>query len=86
MRTHKPNMTDDTFYKKVWKEKNTICEECGRKLWVFNRIFISHVLSKGAYPSYRHDMRNVNILCTEHHQQWEFGNRKSMNKKWNYLH
>ena len=39
---------------------------------------MSHILTKGAHPSLRHDKRNINLVCMEHHQIWEFGDRKSM--------
>ena len=73
-------MTDSTFYAKMWAERLHVCEECDRFLGdKMSRIFISHILSKGAWNYYRHDPRNINILCPFHHQQWEFkGDRNSM--------
>jgi len=79
---------DREFYKLCFDNKPQICEECGRPLpnefkegngsliaiWRY-----SHILTKAAYPEYRHNPDNINILCLEHHQQWEFGDRKKMN-------
>jgi hypothetical protein len=38
----------------------------------------SHILSKGSQPKLRHVKANINILCLECHQKWEFGDKKSM--------
>lgn len=72
-------MSDSQFYKLVWSVKPPECEECGCHLgFVPKAVNVSHILTKGAYPSFRHDLRNVNMLCFKHHNQWEFGDRKSM--------
>ena len=70
---------DNEFYSKIWKKCNGKCEECNKDLGItFNKSYISHILSKGAYPSLRHNEKNINVLCFECHQQWEFGDRKEM--------
>lgn len=76
-------MSDQEFYELAWNTLPHRCEECGMYLQNFSRGFVSHILTKGAYPSYRHDIRNVNILCqgpgtNQCHEKWEFGSRKSM--------
>ena len=38
----------------------------------------SHILSKGSQPRLRHNKENVNILCLQCHQSWEFGDKKAM--------
>lgn len=35
----------------------------------------SHVLPKGAYPELRLDKRNIWIVCTVCHEEWDFGDR-----------
>lgn len=70
---------DQEFYKECWEKSNKKCEECG--VWlglVMKPEFISHIESKGAYNHFRHDIRNYNILCLEHHTQWETGDRENM--------
>jgi len=71
-------MTDTQFYKEIWEERPHRCIECGEPLRVFMAINFSHILTKKSYPSYRHDKRNIDLLCFGHHQKWEFGDRKSM--------
>jgi hypothetical protein len=66
------------FYKQAWESKEHICEECGRYLVNFSPGYISHILSRGAHIDKAKDLRNVNILCFECHQKWEFGDRKKM--------
>ena len=44
----------------------------------WERYMFSHILSKGSNPAFRHDKDNINILCLECHQVWEFGDKKSM--------
>lgn len=78
---------DEATYFIVFSSKPHKCEECEKPLpSVFkdkegniNAIFqYSHILTKSAFPEFRHDYRNFNRLCFEHHQQWEFGKRKTM--------
>ena len=70
---------DTAFYKELWSERFHHCEECGKDLGSkWERYMFSHILSKGSQPKLRHNKDNVNILCLECHQRWEFGNKKSM--------
>ncbi len=66
------------FYLWCWANKMHYCEECGRMLPHYNASFVSHILSRGAFPEMAHDPRNVNILCLKCHAQWENGNRQGM--------
>lgn len=79
---------DEVVYEQVFNSKPHKCEECGDKLpskfrdengMVIARFQYSHVLSKGAFPEYRHRVFNFNRLCLNCHQIWEFGSRKEMN-------
>jgi len=75
----KPTAGDENFYQMVWNIRSHCCQECGKFLGdQMSRIYVSHILTKGAHPALRHDIRNVNILCPEHHHQWEFGVRRKM--------
>lgn len=74
---------DVEFYKRMWdKNKNwkggCLCEECDKYLSAYSAVYVSHIISKGAETRLRYDDRNVNILCHEHHSQWETGNRETM--------
>lgn len=66
------------FYLWCWDNKENYCEECAKPLHHYSSVFISHILTRGARPEIAHDPRNVNILCFDHHQQWETGNRSLM--------
>lgn len=69
---------NEKFYHWMWRNKINVCEETGMPLYEYNPKFISHLLSRGAYPEMAHDPRNINILNPEAHHQWENGNRKQM--------
>lgn len=66
------------FFHWVWLHKYHYCEECGRPLPEYSATFCSHILSRGAHPEMATDPRNINILCFNHHQQYEFGDREKM--------
>ena len=78
---------DRETYLKVFKNKDSVCEECGIELndQFFdennNIVMISqysHILSKAAFPEHRHNPENFNRLCQEHHHQWDFGCKDTM--------
>ena len=69
---------NERFYRYCWDLYPHICEECMRPLTQFSATYISHIRTRGAFPQAAHDVRNVNILCFKHHNQWETGNRKAM--------
>lgn len=69
---------NEKFYKWVWEHKPHYCEETLRPLSHYSASFISHILTRGAFPELATDPRNVNILCIEKHQQWETGDREKM--------
>lgn len=66
------------FYRWCWEHYPNMCEECMRPLREYSATYVSHILTRGAHPETAHDPRNVNILCFNHHNQWEVGNRASM--------
>ena len=85
---------DEETYQQVFDKAPKIfggficCEECGKVLTnrfrdsrgrVNMRFMYSHILSKGAFPQIRHDIRHFNILCRECHNFFEFSpNRAGM--------
>lgn len=79
---------DEETYKKVWNSRPHTCEECG--IWLGDdfqdeyghiaKFMFSHILTKAAYPEFRNNPKNFNLLCLRHHQEWEFSSsRHSMN-------
>lgn len=54
---------DDDFYKFCWKHKPHVCAECGLELQTFDRDFLHHILAKSKYPQFRHEVRNIIVLC-----------------------
>lgn len=44
----------------------------------YSSVYVSHILTRGAHPDMAHDPRNINILCFNHHNQWENGDRRAM--------
>lgn len=69
---------NERFYRFCWKHKPHICEECMKPLKEYSATYISHIRTRGAFPEMAFDCRNVNILCFNHHNQWENGERKIM--------
>ena len=63
--------SDNHFYRFCWDNMNHYCEETGLKLRSYSACFVSHILSRGAFPEMRWDMRNINILSLPEHQKWE---------------
>lgn len=59
------------FYKWCLEHKPNICEECGKPIRYASAVNVSHILTRGAHPDKAHDPRNTNILCFEHHSQFE---------------
>lgn len=69
---------NESFYRWCWDHYPHICEETMRPLRQFSATYVSHILTRGAYPEMAHDPRNVNILCFEMHNKWENGDRENM--------
>lgn len=57
---------------KIWKERKRVCFVCEAPLGIEPRShFFSHVLSKGAYPSFKLNEENIVLKCISCHQEWE---------------
>lgn len=69
---------NERFFRWVWDNKPHRCEECLKSLRNYSAVYCSHILTRGAFPEAAHDARNINILCFEHHNEWENGNRERM--------
>ena len=63
------------LFKEISQKTNSICQCCKAPIANLSPINFSHILSKGAYPSYRLDKRNILVVCATCHHEWEFGDR-----------
>ena len=75
------------FYKWYWenypiKEQNVHrqCEECGCDLINFSNYHVSHILPRGGYQDLAYFPVNINLLCTDHHDQWGDPHKKKSMK------
>ena len=67
------------FFKWVWDRKVHVCEETKAFLgYEMKAEFMSHILSRGAHIEMALDPRNINILATDSHREWESGKREKM--------
>lgn len=57
----------------IWESRPHVCIECAANLPEYpDRIFFSHLHSKGSHPASRHDPDNIVLHCPDCHQKWEF--------------
>ena len=64
-------MTQTQLFQEIWDEREHISELTGEPLlppghWQFHWQFL-HVLSKGTYPSFKFDKRNIILALPEEH-------------------
>lgn len=90
IRVNKNIVLDELFYEECFNNSNHKCEECNTDLptrfrdeedMVIARWRYSHIIPKSIAPELRRDIRNINHLCIEDHQKWDFGDqatRRSM--------
>ena len=69
---------NEKFYRWCWDHYPHVCSETMRPLRGYSAVYVSHILTRGAYPEMAHDPRNVNILSLEAHNRWENGDRENM--------
>lgn len=70
---------NNRFFRWVWENKRHICEETMRPLGAeFAAVYCSHIITRGSHPEMSLDPRNINLLCPEMHNKWEFGDRDTM--------
>lgn len=62
---------NENYYRESYENSNKKCEECGLPLPEYSAIWVSHILSRNDFPELRDHPLNHNILCGEHHSQWE---------------
>lgn len=73
------------LFEEIWSERPHICNNCKITLSpITRRAFVkmfSHIKSKGAYPELRLDKSNIELLCHDCHDLWEFGDREEFYKR-----
>lgn len=76
---------DELFYLRCFQQSDHKCEECNVDLptefrddegRVIARWRYSHIIPKSIAPELRRDIRNINHLCIEDHQKWDFGTQE----------
>jgi hypothetical protein len=79
--------TDEKTYFEVFSTKPHECQEChyplpdefyDEKGNINYIVQYSHILGKAAFSQFRNKLKNFNRLCGIHHDQWEFGDKESM--------
>ena len=69
---------DTEFFKGIWLSRPHYSEVSGVFLGnEYNPVFMSHVLTKGAYPKARHWKENIVLMTFEEHNLYEFGDRST---------
>lgn len=63
----------------IWDAREHVCKECEEPLPnTWHKENFSHNLPKGTYKNMRYCAANIDLVCFDCHQKWEFGDRKSM--------
>lgn len=69
------------LFKEIWNERPHESEVSGELIYEFSVSCFAHVLSKGAYPSYRLDKRNIVLMTPEEHHLFDFKTDKAKQDK-----
>ncbi len=70
---------DIKYYKYMFHVKPNICEETDQPL-VYDSKCVSHILTRGAHPALRYDLRNNNLVIPKIHNIWDH-DKESEKKK-----
>lgn len=65
---------DLNFNSRIWGAREHVCAECGKPIpppWT--KANFSHYLNKNRWRKLRYCAENIDILCFDCHQRWEFG-------------
>lgn len=66
-------LKDRKFFQEIWEERPHYSEISGKFLGdEYNPVFFSHILTKAAYPKFRHLKENILLKTFDEHQIWEF--------------
>jgi len=66
------------FFKALWAFRPHVSFVSGKEIKEFDVQCMSHVLSKGAYPSYRLYDKNLILLTKEEHHAWHNLSKKQL--------
>ena len=69
---------DQDFYREAWERSKQVCENCGQHLNGFSRSHIAHLLTKKAFPRFRHNFDNYATLCLSCHDVLDARDRTKM--------
>lgn len=70
-RGEKTSREDDKFFRGIWRERKHVSEVSGEPLGEkFQAVFMSHVLSKQAFPGFRYLKRNIVLMTFDEHRMW----------------
>lgn len=59
---------DREFYMTVWNKRPHLCNFCKCSLGYEPRTYhFDHILEKEVYPEYRHEPKNIQLLCLDCH-------------------
>lgn len=66
----------------IWLSRPHFCTNCKEFLGNEMRAhFFSHILSKGAHPEKRLDPTNIQLLCMECHEAYDFRGKDKFNAR-----
>jgi hypothetical protein len=77
IKTKKKTGELDVFIE-IWNERPHFSQVSGKPITVFSVWCFAHILSKGAYPSYRLDKRNIYLVLPEEHVLYDNGDRGAL--------
>lgn len=61
---------EGALFEEIWNERRHQCEACFKPIDEACSHNFSHALPKNAYPDYRLDERNIDLLCMDCHNLW----------------
>jgi 5-methylcytosine-specific restriction endonuclease McrA len=71
---------DIEWYAEAWNSRKHECQECGVHLPLFSKTFVSHIVSRGAFPALRNHPENFMLYCQKCHFFWEFSGKRNTMK------
>jgi len=81
-KTTRKSTGERDLFVEIWNERPHYCENCKESLGGEPKVhYFSHIKSKGAYPSLRLVKSNIELLCLQCHQLWDFGDRNEFKNR-----